>query len=501
MLQHDSFDLVTVLLSPTSADQARLRTLFAAFVFVFHSCWIFVASNQLLLDGDTFWHVQLGHDIWQSGKFPVQDQYSYTFFGRPWMAKEWLSQVIYYWAYATGGWNLVVIVATMAISSAIMLLFHFLSTRLRATVAIAIALVASFAASGTYLARPHVLTFPLIVVWTEYLMRASEEDRAPSFWLLPVISLWSNLHASFPIGLVIAAISFLNFAERNRFSRMAEMRTWLLFLLACGLATLVNPYGYRVLLLTLHFMQANEAVPYISEWRPLVFADLPPHEFLVMFMLGCLLYFGLTLRVAKILLLLIMLHFFLQHVRFAYLFYYLVPLVVSYEIGAQHARLSFAAWTAEQDDPVTRFLQRHAGLMTAALASIGAVVTAGFLFLADVEQKPKIAPSAALSYARSTGLTGHVLNYYDFGGFLIFNGIRTFIDGRADQIFDGGFMDAIAATQKPGGGAALVAQLKKYDIAWTLLPPTDPRVFELDRLPGWKRAYSDEFAVIHVPER
>jgi len=485
----------------TSPDQARLRILFTTFVFVFHSCWILVASNQLLLDGDTFWHVQLGHDIWQSGKFPVQDQYSFTFFGRPWIAKEWLSQVIYYLSYRTGGWNLVVVVATLSLSLAMTLLFHFLSTRLRATLAIAIALVASFAASGTYLARPHVLTFPLIVIWTEYLIRASEEDRAPAFWLLPVIALWSNLHASFPIGLVMAALAFLNFVERNRFSRMAEMRTWLLFLLGCGLATLVNPYGYEVLLVSLQFMQANEAVPYIGEWRPLVFADLPPHEVLIMFMLGCLLYFGLTLRAAKIIFILVMLHFFLQHVRFAYLFYYLVPLVASYEIGAQHPRLSAAAWAAEQDDPVTRFLQRHAGLMTAGLATIGAVVTAGFLVLADAEQKPKIAPSAALGYARSAGLTGHVLNYYDFGGFLIFNGIKTFVDGRADQIFDGGFMNAMAATRKPGGDAALAAQLKNYDIAWTLLPPSDPRVYILDRLPGWKRAYADEWVVIHVPER
>jgi hypothetical protein len=178
-----------------------------------------------------------------------------------------------------------------------------------------------------------------------------------------------------------------------------------------------------------------------------------------------------------------------------------MPLIVSYEISTQHPRLSAAEWADDQEDLVTRFLRRNAAVLSGALASICAVVTMGFVLLANVEQKPKIAPSAALSYARSAGLTGNVLNFYDFGGFLIYSGIKTFVDGRADQIFDGGFMDAIAATKKPGGGAALAEMLKKYDIGWTLLPPTDPRVFALDRLPGWKRAYADEAAVIHIPER
>src|SRR5712691_7746984 len=35
-------------------------------------------------------------------------------------------------------------------------------------------------------------------------------------------------------------------------------------------------------------------------------------------------------------------------------------------------------------------------------------------------------------------------------------------------------------------------------IAWTLLEPSRPAVWLLDRLPGWRRLYADEVAVVHV---
>ena len=483
----------------SSSELIRLHALLAAFVFTLTACLIYTMAGRVLGDPDTFWHVQVGHDIWQAKALPTRDQYSFTFLGKPWIAKEWLSQLAYYSAYRTGGWDLVVVVAALAVSSAITLLFLALSTRLRATLAMGIALLAAFAASGTYLARPHILTFPLLIAWAHYLLNASEKDRAPSFWLLPLIVLWTNLHASFPLAFVIAGLCFLNFLERNRLSKPAESTLWVLFLTACALATLVNPYGYRVPLVTLQFLRGNEAMRYISEWQATELASSMVHMGLILSVLASLLYIGIKLRVAKIIFFLFVLYMFFEHFRFSYIFYFLAPLIVAPEIEAQHPRLSAAGWVDEEADPVMGFLRRYGVWLGTGFALVLAAVTAAFLLLANVRQRPEIAPRAALAYARAAGLTGHVLNYYDFGGFLIFNGVKTFVDGRADQIFNGGFMGEIAATEKPDGGAVLAGQLKKYDITWTLLPPSDPRVIVLDRMPDWKRAYSDKFAVIHVP--
>lgn len=40
--------------------------------------------------------------------------------------------------------------------------------------------------------------------------------------------------------------------------------------------------------------------------------------------------------------------------------------------------------------------------------------------------------------------------------------------------------------------------LDRYHIAWTLLQAQAPAVAALDHIPGWRRAYTDDEAVIHT---
>jgi hypothetical protein len=40
--------------------------------------------------------------------------------------------------------------------------------------------------------------------------------------------------------------------------------------------------------------------------------------------------------------------------------------------------------------------------------------------------------------------------------------------------------------------------LQQYAINWTLLDPSDGRVALLDHLPGWRRVFNDNIAVVHV---
>jgi hypothetical protein len=49
---------------------------------------------------------------------------------------------------------------------------------------------------------------------------------------------------------------------------------------------------------------------------------------------------------------------------------------------------------------------------------------------------------------------------------------------------------------------ALERLLTRYAVRWTLLEPGTPAVALLDHLPGWRRVYADDVAVIHarVPE-
>ena len=50
---------------------------------------------------------------------------------------------------------------------------------------------------------------------------------------------------------------------------------------------------------------------------------------------------------------------------------------------------------------------------------------------------------------------GTVYNEYEFGGFLILNGVKTFVDGRNDQIYTGGFLTRLVGALNAAGDAAL----------------------------------------------
>ncbi|TIQ72847.1 MAG: hypothetical protein E5X44_35090, partial [Mesorhizobium sp.] len=94
----------------------------------------------------------------------------------------------------------------------------YLSTWLRPTAAVGLALFAAALISPIYTARPHIFTLPIIVIWTAMLFRAARNEQGPPLWLLALVVLWANLHATFTIGFVIAAFAGLDVLVRSRLS-------------------------------------------------------------------------------------------------------------------------------------------------------------------------------------------------------------------------------------------------------------------------------------------
>src|ERR1044072_7520902 len=60
-------------------------------------------SARLLADPDIYGHATAGRWIVEHGAFPQADPFSATFAGAPWIAKEWLTQLIFAGAHYLGG--------------------------------------------------------------------------------------------------------------------------------------------------------------------------------------------------------------------------------------------------------------------------------------------------------------------------------------------------------------------------------------------------------------
>jgi hypothetical protein len=109
---------------------------------------------------------------------------------------------------------------------------------------------------------------------------------------------------------------------------------------------------------------------------------------------------------------------------------------------------------------------------------------------------PQITPAAAVE-ALKKAAPGPILNQYDFGGYLVYAGIPTFIDGRT-ELYGGAFFDRYYRAVTLADLAGFDRLLDRYRIKATLLAPGTPAIAYLDRLPGWHRLYADEIAVAHV---
>src|SRR2546426_11140765 len=87
---------------------------------------ILFAGNSLLNDPDSYWHLVVGRWIVEHRTFPTADPFSFTMTGAPWIAKEWLSQILYAGAWGLAGWSGMAGLATAALALALVLLSRFL---------------------------------------------------------------------------------------------------------------------------------------------------------------------------------------------------------------------------------------------------------------------------------------------------------------------------------------------------------------------------------------
>jgi hypothetical protein len=107
-----------------------------------------------------------------------------------------------------------------------------------------------------------------------------------------------------------------------------------------------------------------------------------------------------------------------------------------------------------------------------------------------------VSPITALAHVPPALAAQPVLNDYAFGGYLIFKGVRPFIDSRAD-LYGDAFLDDYAAMMRPDS-ALLSRALSDRGVAWTILAAGSPAVTAMDALPGWHRLFADGTAVVDV---
>ena len=479
---------MTMSVANIAEDVSPMRGLLPLWVGVLIYALFLVAGNKLLIDPDTMWQITVGQWISDHRAVPETDIYSFTMRGQPWISTQWLAQVLYAKAYAISGWSGPVVLAATAIAATFGMFARILSRRLSESTTLVFMAAALALTVPHLLARPHVLALPVMVAWVGGLIAAADRQGAPSFWLLPLMALWANLHGGFVFGLVlIAPIALDAVLNADVKLRKALALRWAAFALAALVLSCCTPYGWNSLLASQKILALGAALPLIMEWRPTEFGSVGAFEVCLLLGIGLALLRGVKLPPLRIVLLLGLLHMALAQGRAVEILALLAPLILAAplarQIGGNEVSTSSAA----------------APMGGVLFASVAVALVAGTFAYASVhrfEPHTRGSPVAAVVELKKLNLT-RVFNDYDFGGYLIANGVATFIDGRTELFGEKFFVDHNAASglMEPEN---LFRLLDEYGIEATLMRTQSAATKLLDHIDGWQKMYADDIATIHL---
>jgi hypothetical protein len=449
-----------------------------------------ITPHGRLDDPDTLLHVVIGRWIIAHRAVPHVDVFTYTMPGAAWVAHEWLGGVLSAVAFDAFGWHGLVVMASLGFGIAMAIFARAVLRYYRPVQAILVVCAAWIVINPHWLARPHIVALPLLVWWMALLVRAREESRAPPLWAALIMIPWVNIHGTFLVGVGFCGLFAVEavLVAAGEAARLKAAREWGLFSAAMLAATLVTPNGIEAYLLPFRLLDMKFTLSQLSEWKSVDFQKMSTLEIWLLLALGTVLHQGIRLPLSRVLLMLLLFAMSLQHARNGDLLAIIAPLMGGPWVGPQLGNEARRDWLERFARPAGR-----RGLAVAGLAACAAALVAAAVPLVP---NGRYVPAAALAAVRAAHLEGPVLNDYNYGDYLMFSGVKTFVDGRADMFGDPFIKRYYEATH--GDSDALKALLADYHVAWTIFPQDSPAVASLDRMPGWRRLYTDQDTVVQV---
>lgn len=457
----------------------------------------FAVASDSILDPDTWWHTAVGQRILATHSWPWSDAYSGTLSGTPWIAYEWLGDVIMGAAASVGGLRGATLLLIALSGILILLLYHYTTLRCGNSKAAFVASATLIPVLGAFFTLRPQLIGTIFLVLTLIILERFRQGQERALWFLPLVFLcWVNTHGSFVFGFFVIGVVWLcgqfEFSSGGIAADSWTKRQSVQLLLAVMFSALVlpiTPYGSRVAAYPLSMALTQPInVQNIQEWLPLGMQTFAGKYFLgvvLLFFVACLTARP-SFRFSEVALALFGVFVACMHLRFLLLFViFFSPLWATL----------FARWAPrykpEEDHPIVN-------------ACLIVAIAVGFTFLFPSRQKmdreiDKDYPRAALQYLAGHPIQGRFFNEYSWGGYLIWAGVpknMIFIDGRADIYEYGGVLPDYLdiARVKPN----TLELLKKYDIEACLIPKDAPLGTVLSGRVGWERIYQDSLSALYV---
>jgi hypothetical protein len=447
---------------------------------------VFYEARSFTVDPDLWWHIKVGQNILATYTWPTTDPFSHTVAGTPWLAYEWLGDLLLGTVEKFAGLQGLLLLLVVLGSAIILALYSYTTMRSgNSKAAFVASLVLCSLAFASFNLRPQMLGYFFIILLLIVLERFRQGHQR-TLWLVPLLFLiWINTHGSWVIGLGILFLFWVTGCFAFRWGNL-ETSHWTpgervsissVFLLSIA-AIPLTPYGSQ--LAAYPFTVATSLplnVENVMEWQSM--------PFLLLGLILLQVIFRFTWRLQEFLLFLFGTWMACLHVRFLLLFVpFFAPLLAT----------MLARWIPIYD--------RQKDLRMANTCIMACAITAMIYFFPSQKDVHGIVartfPTQAVDYLRIHPIPGRLYNTYGFGGYLVWAlpQQKVFIDGRGDLYEVGGvFADYLEiAALKP----AAFSVLKFHGINACLLERKEALATVLGQLPEWRQVYSDDLSVLFV---
>ncbi len=461
---------------------------------------LFVIALRAPTDTDTWWHIRSGEYTLESGMI-YGDPFSHTFADETWINHSWGSQIILFGAWKLAG-NVGLALYTALLAVAGMALLYQISagnTYLKAFILILGATTAAIFWSP----RPQMLSFffSTVILWIVYRYKHQQVD-----WLwgiVPLMWLWSNIHAGWAIGYLFLFAFIVGEVFNNLLKIDENTLTWagwrkLVLVTVVSIPFLaISPYFIDNLLVPFNTVGIEPLRAFIQEWQSPNFQMRGTWAFIAMIML---LFMGLWTSKLKFdwssfFLLIGTLFLALLYSRNIAVFAVVATPILSYHFDNALAERNIVLRPRKT-------VPRPMALVNLALIIIillGVVVyTLGILLPDNIaEEQAKVLPVDAVTYLNESDLPNPIFNSYNWGGYLMFSApdYPVFVDGRTDLYGD--FVLDYNAIYNNLEDSSL-NQLDTYGVNLVIVEALAPLNDVLEASSEWTLDYRDDLATIWV---
>jgi hypothetical protein len=319
--------------------------------------------------------------------------------------------------------------------------------------------------------------------------------------------LWVNLHGGYLTGFILTGVYFLGnlvgyfrSREEEREHSFRKVKYLGYVSIACLMVSLVNPYGYRILLFPFRLVMESHIMDNVVEFLSPNFHKPMPFKYLLLLLVMILAISKRPLEFIEVVLVLLFTNMALFSVRYVPLFAIVVAPIMSKQADSMIAVSSEKGWISSLKKRAGRIARIDSSAkgygwpVAVVLMVLFLTAAGGVVFRFD----GKIKPVAAVEFLMKEHIDGHMYNNDEFGDYLIYSTYpryKVYFDGRSDMYGTG----RLKEFQKIAGiGPGWETLVEKYDIRWFFIASDSVLTRYLLARPEWKLIYSDNVANIHV---